>query len=162
MAKAVFPGTFDPFTFGHLSIALEAGKTFSEVLILVARNREKKALLSPTTRRRLIQSAIEDIPNLSAHLTAEDTVVFARRHGATAIVRGFRDEADFHQERVLAFLNHDLAPEIETILIPARPEYAEISSTRVKEAHAAGIDISPYCPKAVVEALERKRSRKWS
>src|SRR5262245_25610913 len=114
MTKAVFPGTFDPFTFGHLSIAVEASKTFSEVLTVVARNREQKALLPPTTRRRLIQSAIEDIPTLSAHLTAEDTVVFARRRGATVIVRGFRDEADLRREQVLAFLNHDLAPEIET------------------------------------------------
>ena len=155
--KAVFPGSFDPLTNGHLDLIKRASGLFEEVIVAIATNTAKQPLFSPQEKMTLVNSAIKDLPNVSAVAIPSDlTVNVARKLGVKAIVRGVRNVQDFEYEQGIAAMNKQLAPDLETILLFARPEYTLLSSSLIKEVARFHGDLTKFVPAEVGLALKKK------
>lgn len=155
--KAVFPGSFDPLTNGHLDLIKRASGLFEEVIVAIATNTAKQPLFSPQEKMTLVNSAIKGLPNVSAVAIPSDlTVNVARKLGAKAIVRGVRNVQDFEYEQGIAAMNKQLAPDLETILLFARPEYTLLSSSLIKEVARFHGDLTKFVPAEVGLALKKK------
>jgi pantetheine-phosphate adenylyltransferase len=150
---AIYPGSFDPVTNGHLDIAQRAAAIFEELIIAVY-DRPLKDLLFTT--EEMWEKAIDDLPNIQVKPYPGLTVDFARQVGAKVIVRGLRASADFEYEFDMAHMNKSLAPELEMVCMVAKLEYLFISSSRLKEVAALGVDISHLVPKHVAVAMREK------
>lgn len=154
---AVFPGSFDPFTNGHLDTVLRASRLFDEVVVAAMTNTSKRALFSSDEKLALIEASTADIANVKAVAAPRRlTVEFARSIGARFIIRGIRNVADFGYEADIATVNHDLDPEIETVFLLADKQYDALSSTIIKEVAAFGGDIHRFVPAPVEKALYAK------
>lgn len=145
MRKAVFPGSFDPFTVGHKDIADRALRMFDHVVIGIGYNIHKASADSIAERAARIAALYADEPRISVEAYTGLTVDFARRHGAEFIVRGLREVKDFEYERNLADTNAAIS-DIETVFLTARPELGFISSSMVRELAANGYDASRFLP----------------
>jgi pantetheine-phosphate adenylyltransferase len=156
MSKALYPGTFDPVTNGHLDILLRACELFDEVIVGVATDNNKSTLFTLEERIRLIQEAIPTFNNVSVQGYHGLTTEFAKKCGAHTIVRGLRAIADFEYELQLALMNKELAPEIETIFLMTQSKNLFISSSAIKQVAALGTDISAFVPPHVEKALLHK------
>lgn len=158
MKRALFPGSFDPLTNGHLNTIERAAKLFDEVVIGVFVNTSKKSLFPAEERVTLIKQSVLHIPNVKVvHQESQLTVETAKELGATVLIRGVRNIKDFEYERDIAQMNHHLSNELETVLLLAEPKYSHISSSLLKEVLYFGGDVTEYLPDAINEALARKR-----
>jgi len=146
MKRAIFPGTFDPFTIGHYDIIERGLQLFDEIIIAIGSNNEKHCSTPASERCRQIQDIFANRPEVSVMTYNQLTVDFAAQHEASFILRGVRNTKDFEYERDLADINRHLSG-IETILLYASPQYSMISSTMVRDLQRYGKDISPYIPK---------------
>ena len=146
MIKAVYPGSFDPVTFGHLDIITRASKVVDELIIGVLINQKKKPLFTMDERLHLLQEATKEFP----------TVEFAKENNARLIIRGLRAVTDFEYEMQLAQINHSVDQEIDTMFFTTSLEYAFLSSTLVKEFAYYGSDTTRYVPEVVAKALKEK------
>jgi pantetheine-phosphate adenylyltransferase len=155
---AVYAGTFDPITRGHLSVIERAAQIFDRVIVLLAVNPGKAPLFSVEERVAMISEAIAGLPtaNVTAASTDGFVVDFARAAGALFLVRGVRSGLDVEGEIALANMNHQLAPEVSTVFVPAHPALSEVSSSRLKELARQGADLSPYCLPGVAERLAQR------
>jgi len=158
MAKAVYAGTFDPVTNGHLTIIERASRSFDELVIVVADNPKKSPLLTSEQRRSLIRSCVSHMPNVRVTSWNGLVVEFCKAEGATVMVRGLRAVTDFEYELGLANINHDLDPAIDTVFFPTHPESSFISSSMVKELAHFGRDITKYVPGIVAEAVRKAKA----
>lgn len=156
MKIAVYPGSFDPITNGHLDIIRRAAQMFDRVIVAVAINAEKTALFSVEERRRFIADAVKGMRNVSVAEFRGLLIQYARRKRATAVVRGLRAVSDFEFEFQLALMNRKLDPGIETIFLMTKDEYTFISSRLVKEIGELGGDVSGFVPRGVERAMRRK------
>jgi pantetheine-phosphate adenylyltransferase len=154
---ALYPGTFDPVTDGHLDIARRAARLFDRVVVAVGASVEKRMLLSVEERVGLVREAVRDLKNVAVEPFDGLVVEFARAQGAEVLVRGLRNQADYEYEHRMALTNRRLAPGLETVFVVAAPEFAFISSTLIKEVLAAGGPVDEFVPPHVAEALRRKR-----
>jgi len=145
MKKAIFPGSFDPFTIGHYDIVNRGLKLFDEIVISLGRNSTKKETFPIREREEAIRKIFKDEPRISVQIYDCLTVDFAREVGAQFILRGVRCIQDFEYERNMAEANKELGG-IETILLYTRPEYAHISSTLVRDLYSYNKDVSAYVP----------------
>lgn len=145
MKKAIFPGSFDPFTIGHYDIVNRGLKLFDEIVISIGRNSTKKETFPIREREEAIRKIFKDEPRVSVRIYDCLTVDFAREVGAEFILRGVRCIQDFEYERNMAEANKELGG-IETILLYTRPEYAHISSTLVRDLYSYNKDVSAYVP----------------
>ncbi len=155
MRTAVYAGTFDPITLGHVSVAERAARAFDRVILLIAVNPGKKPLFTPEERLAMAREAI-GAPNVECAVTDGYVVHFARSQGAGYLVRGVRSATDVESEIELARLNYALAPEIETFFIPAEPSLSDVSSSRLKQLALQGADISGLCPSGVARRLPER------
>jgi pantetheine-phosphate adenylyltransferase len=153
---AVYPGSFDPITNGHLDIVRRAAQMFDRVIVAVAINTEKTPLFSVDERRRLAIGAVRGLRNVSVDVFGGLLIKYARRKRATAIVRGLRAVSDFEFEFQLALMNRKLDPRIETIFLMTKDEYTFISSRLVKEIGELGGKVSGFVPRGVEGAMRRK------
>jgi len=153
---AIYPGSFDPITNGHLDIATRAAKLFDKVIIGVYETPTKPLLFSTEERVELIKKAIADLPNVEVEPFNMLTVNFARKLKAKAMVRGLRMSADFEREFDMAMMNKRLFPELECVCLMARAEYQFLSSSLLKEAVSLGGAIDDLVPKHVASALKEK------
>jgi pantetheine-phosphate adenylyltransferase len=164
MSVAVYPGSFDPITNGHIDIVARATDVFDTVVVAVLANPRKSPLLTVEERIDVIREALTeaDAPADRIEVTAFDglTVDFARAHGATAIVRGLRAISDFESEMQLAHNNRVLAPTIDTVFFMTSIANSYVSSSLVKEIATFGGDVSAMLPRAAREALERRLARR--
>jgi len=156
LSIAIYPGSFDPITNGHLDIATRAAKIFDKVIIGVYDIPNKPLLFTTEERVKLVRQAITDLPNVEVESFSGLTVDFARRVKAKAMVRGLRMSADFEREFDMAMMNKRLYPELETVFFMARVEYQFLSSSLLKEAASLGGDIDDLVPKHVASALRKK------
>ncbi|QEA43385.1 pantetheine-phosphate adenylyltransferase [Leuconostoc lactis] len=156
MSIALFPGSFDPLTNGHLDIIQRASQLFDHVVVGVGHNTSKQALFTPEEKVDLISTVVVDLPNVDVAIMHGLTVQFMSEIGAKFIVRGLRNSKDFEYERDIAGVNSALA-DVETILLLAKPENQNISSSMVKEIGSMGADnMAKFVPKVVVDALKER------
>ncbi|KRL58460.1 pantetheine-phosphate adenylyltransferase [Latilactobacillus fuchuensis] len=158
MAKiALFPGSFDPFTKGHLDTVQRASQLFDQVIIAVMTNAAKQPLFDSPTKVALIAEVTTDLPNVQVVAQPKTlTADFARQVGARYLIRGIRNANDFEYERDIAALNQTQDDQLETVLLLAKQEYAFISSSMVKEIASFGGQVSQLVPPAVERALKQK------
>lgn len=147
---ALFPGSFDPFTAGHLNILKRALTMFDEVVVAVGVNIDKRGFFSNEKRIEIINQAVKGLEGVRVVQYDTLTVDACRSMGIHHIIRGVRNMIDFETERSIADANRKLAPEIETIIIPTAQEFAHISSTAVRDLLKHGGDTSLFVPEGVV------------
>jgi pantetheine-phosphate adenylyltransferase len=156
---ALYPGTFDPPTLGHLDIVERGARLFDRVVIAAGARIDKKTLLTPEQRVDLMRQTVAHLGNCEV-LPFEGLVVnFAREQGADVLLRGIRNPTDYEYENQMALTNRRLAPGLETVFLPASPDHTFLSSTLIKEVLAAGGDIEEFVPKVVAEALREAWQR---
>lgn len=156
MRIAIYPGTFDPVTNGHLDILRRATEFFDLVIVAVAADSNKATLFSLAERIELLQEATKDMPHVQVKGFGGLTVEFARECGAIAIIRGLRAMQDFEYEFQLALMNKKLAADIETVFLMTQSEYSFISSSSIKWAASLKGSISEFVPNHVEQALLAK------
>lgn len=156
MTRAVYPGSFDPVTFGHMDIIRRSSQIVDELIIGVLVNSEKIPLFTMEERREMLMECVSDLPNVSVKLFDGLTVDFVRNNQATVIVRGVREVTDFESEMQIAQINKHLAPEINTIFLTTAIEYSFLSSTIVREVGKYGGDLSCLVPECVERRVKEK------
>ncbi len=156
MTNAIYPGTFDPCTYGHLDIIKRSADLFDEITVGVLRNSTKTPLFSIEERVKILKEVTKDIPNVQVLAFDGLTVDFARMQNAKVIVRGLRAVTDFEYELQMAQTNRVLAPDIDTMFLTTSLEYAYLSSTIVKEVAARRVDLSKFVPSYVEGLLKEK------
>jgi pantetheine-phosphate adenylyltransferase len=156
MRRAIYPGSFDPVTNGHLDIIERARKLFDEVIVAVAHNDEKQPLLSLKERLDLLRETAGKIDNVRIAQLEGLLVEFARAEKAGAVIRGLRAVSDFEFEFQMALMNRKLDAGVETIFLMPKEEYTYLSSRIVKEIARLGGDVSGFVPPAVANTLSKK------
>lgn len=156
MTTAIYPGSFDPITYGHLDVLKTGAEIFDKVIIAVAHNGAKNGLLSIDERVNLIKDAVKDIKNVEVDTFEGLTVEYAKKRRATVILRGLRAVSDFEYEMQLSQTNHAMEPEIKTVFLITKPEYNFISSSSVKEVLVNGGSIEKFVPDNVKIYLEQR------
>ena len=156
MAKAIFAGSFDPPTYGHLNIIERAHNIFDEIDVVIAFNRSKKSMFSPEERFSMLAQLTAQYKNVSVHLWDKLIVDYAKKAGASVLLRGIRNSTDFAYEFDLSLMNHNLDTTIETMFIPTEPKYVIIKSSSIKELAFFGGDISGMVPPIVEKAVRDK------
>ncbi len=156
MVNAVYPGTFDPITFGHIDLLKRAAKIFTHVTVAVASNSGKLPLFDVHERVSLAQQVLSDYSNVSVVGFDNLLVDFAKEHQASVILRGLRAVSDFEYEFQLAGMNRNLAPDIETIFLTTAEQYAYLSSSLVKEVARLGGNITNFVPEQVIAEIKQK------
>lgn len=153
---AVYAGSFDPVTAGHLDLIERAASLFREVVIAIGRHPTKKALFTFEERVSLLQKVTKDLPNTRIDSFDGLLIHYCERVGARVIVRGLRAATDFEYELQIAHANADMAPNIDTVFLPTRTKYGFVSASLVREIASHGGDVSHYAPPEVCEALAQK------
>jgi pantetheine-phosphate adenylyltransferase len=153
---AVYPGSFDPITMGHVDIISRLSPLYDEVIVLVAQSSQKQAMFTVQERKRLIEQSLPHLTNVRVDIFAGLTVDYMKKENARVIVRGLRAVVDFEYEMTMANMNKKLAPDIETLLVFASPEHYYISSRGVKEVAANGGDLTGLVPNIVIGAMKDK------
>lgn len=153
MKIAIYPGSFDPITKGHLDILNTASEMFDKVIIAVANNSEKQGFLPVNTRVQLIKESVKDISNVEVDSFEGLTINYAHKKGATVLIRGLRAVSDFEYEMQLSQANSALAPDVKTVFLTTKPKYNFISSSTIKEIFLNGGDVSKFVPEPVAKTL---------
>lgn len=156
MKIAIYPGSFDPITKGHLDILKNAAEIFDRVIIAVAHNVNKNGFLSVEERVELIRQSIKDISNVEVDSFTGLTIEYARKHNAEILIRGLRAVSDFEYEMQLSQANSALSSNIKTVFLTTKPEYNFISSSTIREILSNGGDISKFVPAAVNTYLTQR------
>ncbi len=156
MKIAIYPGSFDPITKGHLDILKTGAGIFDKVIIAVARNSEKKGFLSVDERVKLIRESVKDIENVEVDSFEGLTIEYAKRKNAQILIRGLRAVSDFEYELQLSQANSALCSDIKTVFLTTKPKYNFISSSTIKEIFINNGDISKFVPEPVFEFLKTR------
>lgn len=156
MTIALYPGSFDPVTNGHLDTAFRAARLFDEVVMGVFDRPNKTILFSTEERVKLLQSSVKDHPRIRVVSYAKLTVQYAREIGVSVIVRGLRDVSDFQHEFQMAQINQTLDEDIDVVVFMANRKFTFLSSSAAREVATLGGDVSEFVPAPVAEALYRK------
>ncbi|TET67821.1 MAG: pantetheine-phosphate adenylyltransferase [Candidatus Zixiibacteriota bacterium] len=159
MKKALYPGTFDPVTNGHLDLIERASLLFDRLVVAVADNPSKETLFTREERVSLLKASVKGLKNVEIKHFSGLTVEYARKLKVTAIVRGLRVFSDFEYEFQMALMNRKLVPEVETVFLVPSEQHTYVSSTLIKDIAGFGSDISSFVPPPVVERL-RDRFKK--
>lgn len=168
MAQAVYPGSFDPITLGHVDIIRRIQPILGEITVLISDNPSKKSLFTAQERKTLVEKALRGIKGVTVDIHQGLTVDYMRASGARVIIRGLRAVTDFEYELVMANMNKKLAPGIETMIVFASPDFYYVASSTVKEVALHGGSVRGLVPGAVEKALrerfpkrtQKSRSRK--
>lgn len=157
MKIAIYPGSFDPVTKGHLDILQNAAEIFDKVIIAVAHNGEKKGFLPVEKRVELIKASVKNLNNVEVDAFEGLTIDYAQKHGAEILIRGLRAVSDFEYEMQLSQTNSALCDKVKTVFLTTKPEYNFISSSTIKEILANNGDISKFVPKPVYNYLTQRK-----
>ena len=156
MRIAIYPGSFDPPTFGHIDLLERAVKIFDKVIVAVAKNPEKTPLFTLKERVEMIQEVTRGKPSIEVDSFDGLLVEYAQEKGASVVLRGLRALVDFEYEFQMALTNRKLSDEVETIFMMPSESYSYISARLIKEAASLGADLSAFVPRFVAVALRRK------
>lgn len=158
-AVAVYPGSFDPITNGHLDLIQRGARLFARLIVAILRNEAKKPLFSVQERLEMAREVLRDFPNVEVDSFGGLLVDYAKARGATVILRGIRAISDYEYELQMALMNRRLAPGIETVFLMAGEAYSFLSARLVKEVIALGGDVSGLVPPLVEERLRKRLQR---
>jgi len=156
MKRAIYPGTFDPVTYGHIDIIKRASKMFDEVIVAVMFNEAKESLFSPEERLAMLKETLGDFSNVKVVIGSGLTVDFASSVGADVIIRGIRAVMDYEYELKQSTINMMLSEDIETIFLLAKPQYSFLSSSSAKTIALHGGDLTSFVPKSIADRLKLK------
>ena len=156
MIKAVFPGSFDPPTNGHLDIIKRASSLFDDVDVVISVNPAKQYMFTENERLEMLKTLLKDFKNVQVHLWEGLIVNYAKEHGAKVLIRGIRSSNDFSYEFELAHMNQNLNPQIETMFLPSKEKWGVVKSSSIKELAMFGGDISRMVPPLVESELKKK------
>ena len=154
MKKAIYPGSFDPITNGHLDILIRASKVFDEIIVLVANNPNKKFNFSPKERVEMIKESTKDIKGVTVDYYDGLTVEYAKKVGATHLIRGLRAVSDFEYEFQLASANEFVNKDIDMVFFMSRGDKSFISSSSIMQMYRSGVDVSSLVPTSVIKKLK--------
>ena len=159
MLRAIYPGSFDPVTFGHLDVIRRTCKIVDELVIGVLNNKAKMPLFSVKERVKMLEEVTSELPNVKIVPFDGLLVDFAKEMDAKVVIRGLRAITDFEYDLQMSQTNHKLAPDVETMFFTTSLEFSYLSSTIVKEVAAFGGDISKFVPEAVIDRIKEKMSQ---
>lgn len=160
MLRAIYPGSFDPVTFGHLDIITRSSSLTDELIVGVLNNNAKSPLFSVEERVKMLKEVTENIPKVKIVPFEGLLVDFARKTDARMIIRGLRAITDFEYELQMAQTNHKMEPQLETVFLTTNLAYSYLSSTTVKEVAAFGGDISQFVPEIVEKRIQEKINKR--
>ncbi len=153
---AMYPGSFDPITLGHVDVIERAAQMFETVTVVIAKNSKKTPLFDEHERLAMATASLVHLPNVSVTVHAGLVVDFANEHGVDVIVRGLRAVSDFEYEFQIALMNRKLQPDVSTIFLMPHERYTYLNSSIIRELGRYRQDISDFVPQAVVDAMHRK------
>lgn len=162
MRRAIYPGSFDPVTLGHLNIIKRAAAMFDELVVCVMVNARKQGtgLFTPEERVELIRKVTEGLPNVCVEWSDELLAAYARRKKSRVLVKGLRAVSDYESEIQMAMINSKLYPRLDTVFLYTSPKYAYLSSTVVKEMAHYGADLSDFVPREIIgDVMSKVRER---
>ena len=160
MKVAIYPGSFDPITSGHLNIIQRAANIFDKLIVCVMVNAGKNPMFTLDERVELIRRVTKDIPNLEIHCSNKLLAEFAREQGSCVIVKGLRAVSDFENEFQMALINRKINSDLDTMFLTADKEYMYMSSSVVKELGSYGANLSDFLPKEIIPDFQRKLGNK--
>lgn len=156
MKTAIYPGSFDPITSGHLNIIQRAANIFDKLIVCVMVNSGKNPMFSVAERVELIKKATADLPNVEVDSSDELLAEYARRRGSCVVVKGLRAGSDFENEFQMALINRKLNPELDTMFLTADSKHMYLSSSVVKELSRYNADLADFIPEVILEDYRRK------
>ena len=156
MKNAIYPGSFDPVTIGHLNIIRRASEIFDKLTVCVMVNAGKNPMFSLEERVDLIKRVTRDLPNVEVDFSGELLAEYARKKGKCVIVKGLRAGSDFENEFQMAMINHKLNPDLDTMFLTAEHQYTYLSSSMVKELGRYGVDLTDFLPEEIIPDFQRK------
>ena len=156
MKTAIYPGSFDPITLGHLNIIKRAALCFDKLIVCVMVDSQKHGLFTPEERVELIRKVVSQLPNVEVDCASVLLAEYARRRRARVIVKGLRAVSDFESEVQMAMVNRKLNPNVDTIFMPSHEKYTYLSSTVVKEMVRYGAELSDFLPREIIEDVKQK------
>ena len=159
MKVAIYPGSFDPVTSGHLNIIRRAANIFDKLIVCVMVNAGKNPLFTQQERAALIRRVTEDIPNVEVDCSDELLAEYAKRKGSCVIVKGLRAGSDFENEFQMALINRKINPELDTMFLTADSQYMYLSSSTVKELGSYGVDLSDFLPESIIPDFQERIKR---
>lgn len=156
MIKALYPGTFDPITVGHLDVIKRASNTYDSLIVAIMENTSKTCTFTKEERKEMVEKCTKDLKNVEVIVGEGLTVDFAEKLGCKVIVRGIRAVSDYESELALATANMQLNKDIETVFLVSKPELSFLSSSIAKEIASFNGDISSYIPPQIIEEVSKK------
>ena len=156
MTKAIYPGTFDPITIGHLDIIQRSAKIYDSLIVAVMENKKKNCTFTKEERKKMVEKCVKDLPNVKVVVGEGLTVDFAKKNKCSVIIRGIRAVSDYESELALATANMSLNKDVETIFMVAKPELSFLSSSIAKEIASFNGDIKSYIPKPILKDVSKK------
>lgn len=156
MKTAIYPGSFDPITLGHLNIITRAASIYDRLIVLVGYNIKKQPMFSPEERVELIRQATRHLPNVEVEASDQLLAHYAREKGACVVVKGLRAVSDFESEFTQSLINKKLNPELDTMFLAAEEKYMYLSSSAVKELGRFDVDLRDFLPAEVIDEFKRR------
>ena len=158
MKTAIYPGSFDPITLGHLNIIKRAAVCFDKLIVCVMVNSEKvnRGLFTPEERVELIRKVVARLPNVEVDSSSTLIAEYARQKRACTLVKGLRAVSDYENELQMALINRKLNPRLETMFLPSSTKYTYVSSSMVKEMARYGADLSDFVPREIIADIQEK------
>ena len=156
MKIAIYPGSFDPVTSGHLNIIQRAAKIFDKLIVCVMVNSGKKPMFDQNERVALIRRVTQDLPNVEVDCSRELLADYAKRRGSCVIVKGLRAGSDFENEFQMALINHKINPNLDTMFLTAEHQYMYLSSSTVKELGCYDVDLSDFLPEQIISDFKER------
>ena len=160
MKVAIYPGSFDPITSGHVNIIRRAAKIFDKLIVCVMVNSAKSPMFTQQERLDMLMAVVGDIPNVVIDASDELLAEYARRKGRCVIVKGLRAGSDFENEFQMALINHKINPNLDTMFLTAEHQFTYLSSSTVKELGSYGVDLSDFLPSEIIPDFQERIMRK--
>lgn len=156
MKTAIYPGSFDPITLGHLNIIKRAANCFDRLIVCVMVNLDKQGMFPPQKRAEMIRRVTMGVPNVEVDTSSALLTDYAREKGATVVIKGLRAVSDFDKEFQMALINRRLNPQLDTMFLTASEKYMYLSSSAIKELAHYGVDLSGWVPWEIIDDVEQK------
>ena len=156
MKIAIYPGSFDPVTSGHLNIIQRAAKIFDKLIVCVMVNATKSPMFTQQERLDMLSSVVADLPNVEVDASNELLAEYARRKGSCVIIKGLRAGSDFENEFQMSLINHKINPNLDTMFLTAESQYMYLSSSTVKELGGYDVDLSDFLPEQIIPVFKQR------